>query len=221
MDSCLESFLGVKKVGIEKEELPEIVRKNLNPSEKALHVLKKRRSLEAKPKRLVITNRGIMFIDEKIFGRYELSTVPYEKLERVTFKSGLISSEFTIEKEDGEILEISWLGKEESKKAIETIRDILNEIAVEPISIEKNKGLKSEEWVLNKPEETVGKYVSLEKPNRGRGKHTEKEVVEGRARGREEKDPAEKLRDLKSLFEDGIISEDEYKTKRQKYLDEL
>ncbi|KXA94562.1 hypothetical protein AKJ37_00025 [candidate division MSBL1 archaeon SCGC-AAA259I09] len=206
---------------ISEEELPEVVRKNLNPGEKALHVLKKRKSLEAKPKRLVITNRGIMLVDEKIFGRYELSTVPYEKLERVTFKSGLISSEFAIEKEDGEILELSWLGKEESKKAIETIRDLLNKKAVEPVSIEKDKGLKSEKWVLTKPEETVGRYVSLGESKRSRDAFKRKGVAAEQAKTGKEKDPAEKLRDLKSLFEEGIISKEEYEAKRQKYLDKL
>lgn len=110
-----------------------------------MYTIKKKFSLEAKPKWLVITDRRIMYIDEKILGRYELTAIPYEKLEQVYVKVGKLYSEFLIKKEDGNEIRLQRMDKEEARKAIESIRDALNEIAVEPVSIERKKHLMSEE----------------------------------------------------------------------------
>ncbi|MEA1993085.1 MAG: PH domain-containing protein [Euryarchaeota archaeon] len=187
------------------DALPAFVQKNLDPNEQVLHTLKKRLRIEAKPKWLVVTNRRILFIDEKLFGRYDLFGIPYEKLETVEFKAGIVASRFRVTKEDGKKMELSWLSKEEAKGTIQTIRNALNEIAVEPITIQKKKGLKSEEWKLNKPRETVSRFVGAGGP---------KKSTSG-------KDSIEKLKGLKELYDKGIISKIEYEAKRKKFLDEL
>ncbi len=190
-----------------KEQLPSFVEENLDPQERVLHAMKKRLRLEAKPKWIVVTNRRILYVDEKLFGRYSFSGIPYEKLQTVEFKAGMVASRFKITKENGKTVELSWLSKEESKETIQTIKDALNEIAVEPITIQKDKGLKSEEWRLNKPKETVSRFVSSQESFKGSKQKKEKE------------DPIEKLRGLKKLYDEGIISQTEYETKRKKLLE--
>ncbi|WP_048149888.1 PH domain-containing protein [Palaeococcus ferrophilus] len=188
-----------------KTELPKGILENLSPGEEVLYAIRKKFSLEAKPKWLVVTDRRILYVDEKILGRYELMAVPYEKLEQVYVKVGKMYAEFSIMKEDGEEIKLERMDKTEAREAIESIRDALNEIAVEPVSIERKKHLLSEEWTIHKPREVVSRSMRLEP----------------RARTVEKEDPLEKLKKLKELYDMGVISQEEYEEKRKKLLDRI
>ncbi|ADT84427.1 PH domain-containing protein [Thermococcus barophilus] len=180
-----------------------VILENLYPDEDVLYAIKKKFSLEAKPKWLVVTDRRILYVDEKLLGRYELTAVPYEKLELVYVKVGKIYSEFLIRKEDGKEIKLTKMDKEKARKAIEAIRDALNEIAVEPVTIERKKHLMSEEWVIHKPKEAVSRSIRME-PRKFREKR--------------EEDPLEKLKKLKELYDMGVITQEEYEEKRKKLL---
>jgi hypothetical protein len=186
---------------VENPKLPKSVLRHLEPNEKVLFSIKKKISME-KPKWLLITDRRIIYLDEKIMGRYDLKALPYQKLEGVTVKLGIMSSEFTIRGEDGTTLKLGWMNKEEAKKAINAIKDAMNSIAVEPVSIEVNKGLTSETWVLKKPKEFITRAMpAYQQPPQV------------------EEDPLEKLKKLKELYNMGVISQEEYEEKRKKLLD--
>lgn len=186
-------------------ELPKGIRENLSPGEEVLYAIRKKFSLEAKPKWLVVTDRRILYVDEKIFGRYELVAIPYEKLEQVYVKVGKMYAEFSILKEDGEEIKLERMDKSEAREAIESIRDALNEIAVEPVSIERKKHLMSEEWTVHKPREIVSRSMRLEP----------------RQRAPEKEDPLEKLKKLKELYDMGVITPEEYEEKRKKLLEKI
>lgn len=188
------------------EKLPKGIIENLYPNEEVLYAIKKKFSLEAKPKWLVITDRRILYVDEKLLGRYELTAVPYEKLELVYVKVGKMYSEFLIKKEDGSEIKLTKMDKDEARKAIEAIRDALNEIAVEPVSIERKKHLMSEEWAIHKPKEAVSRSIRME-PMKFREKR--------------EEDPLEKLKKLKELYDMGVITQEEYEEKRKKLLEKI
>lgn len=189
-----------------KEELPKGILENLFPNEEVLYAIRKKFSLEAKPKWLVVTDRRIMYIDEKILGRYDLTAIPYEKLEQVYVKVGKLYSEFLIKKEDGSEIRLQRMDKEEARKAIESIRDALNEIAVEPVSIERKKHLMSEEWIIHKPREVVSRGIRMER---------------GIGISKPEEDPLEKLKKLKELYDMGVLSQEEYEEKRKKLLEQI
>lgn len=186
-------------------ELPKGILENLSPGENVLYAIRKKFNLEAKPKWLVVTDRRILYVDEKILGRYELIAVPYEKLEQVYVKVGKMYAEFSILKKDGEEIKLERMDKSEAREAIEFIRDALNEIAVEPVSIERKKHFMSEEWTIHKPREVVSRSMRLE----------------SRARAVEKEDPLEKLKKLKELYDMGVISQEEYEEKRKKLLDRI
>ncbi|WP_297508533.1 PH domain-containing protein [Thermococcus sp.] len=189
----------------ENPKLPKSVLRHLEPDEKVLFSIRKKISME-KPKWLLVTDRRIIYLDEKILGRYDLKAVPYQKLEQVTVKLGIMSSEFVIEGEENVTLKLGWMNKEEARKAINAIKDALNAIAVEPVSIEVNKGLTSETWVLKKPKEFITRTMPAY--------HTQ--PVAG-----EKEDPLEKLKKLKELYDMGVISQEEYEEKRKKLLEEI
>ncbi len=186
-----------------KVELPKSLSKHMEPGERVLFFIKRRASLE-KPKWLVVTDRRIIYLDEKVLGRYEMRAIPYQKLEQVTVRLGVMSSEFIIEGEENITLKLGWMKKEQAKKSIGAIKDALNAIAVEPVSIDVNKGLTSETWVLKKPKEFVSRtmYVTSQPSS-------------------DSEDPMEKLKKLKELLDEGIITQEEYEEKREKLLNQI
>jgi hypothetical protein len=115
-----------------------------------------------------------------------------------------MSSEFVIEGEENITLKLGWMSKEEAKKAINAIKDTLNTIAIEPVSIEVSKGLTSETWTLKKPKE----FITRTAPT-----HPAQPVVR--------EDPIEKLKKLKELYDMGVINQEEYEEKRKKLLEEI
>ena len=138
-----------------QNEIPKEVEENLYPGEQISYSLKKKFRLEAKPKYLIVTDRRVMYLDQKILGRYDLSDIPYEKLEQVSFHKGPVASEFVLKSEEGRIINLTWMEREEATSALNAIQDSLNAIAVEPVSIRKKKGLLGEDLLLKKPPEMV------------------------------------------------------------------
>ncbi len=205
LSNFINNLLGKRfmvKVILMTVEIPKSLEENLEPNEEILCLLKKVLGIE-KPKWLVVTNKRIIYFDEKIFGRYDFVAIPYEKLEDVHFKKSKIGSSFLIRSEDNKKINIAWLQKDEAIKAIETIKNAINKIAVEPISIEKKKGFLGEEWILHKPREAISRTISKVKERKS------------------EEDVFEKLKKLKELYDMGIISEDEYEEKRRKLLEKI
>jgi len=191
-----------------QKEVPKEVLENLYPGEQISYSLKKKIRLEAKPKYLVVTDRRVMYLDQKILGRYDLKDIPYEKLEQVSFHKGPVASEFVLKTEEGGIINLTWMEREEATSALNAIRDSLNAIAVEPVSIQTKKGLLGVDLLLTKPPELVSRTLPLTR------------VIEGR-KAKTEEEPAEKLKKLKELFDAGIINEQEYEEKRKKLLEQL
>ncbi len=161
-----------------------------------------------KPKILVVTDRRVIFLDQKILGRYDLRDIPYSKLELVLFEEGLMASKFDLKDEGGHHIQISWLGKKECEDAIITIRDALNMIAVEPVSIQKKKQLVWGTWILRKPKEIVTRSVPMTMVTETRRSNTP-----------QAEDPIDKLKRLKDLYDTGILSDAEYQEKKQRLMD--
>ncbi|AEK73549.1 hypothetical protein GQS_08275 [Thermococcus sp. 4557] len=188
--------------------LPKSVLRHLEPNEDVLFTVRKKISVE-KPKWLIITNRRIIYLDEKILGRYEIKAIPYQKLEEVTVELGVISSEFLIKGEENIRLKLGWMNKEQARKTINAIKDALNAIAVEPVTIEVKKGLTHETWVLKKPEELVTRFAPAGA------------TVQHQPAVEKKEDPMEKLKKLKELYDMGVISAEEYEEKRKKLLEQI
>ncbi|RLI86622.1 MAG: hypothetical protein DRP01_03850 [Archaeoglobales archaeon] len=186
-------------------EVPREIEDNLYPNEQIMFSLKKKFGLQIKPAFLIITDRRVIVLDQKILGRYEMTDVPYEKLEFVRFKRGKVGSEFLIKSEDLTPMKLTWLEKDEALSALNAIRDALNAIAVEPVSIKRKKGIWWEEWEIIKPAELITRATPIVKPV----SHDMKE------------DKFEQLKKLKELYDMGIISQEEYEEKRKKILEQI
>lgn len=190
------------------KEVPKEMEENLYPGERVLFSLKKQFRLELKPKYLIVTDRRVIYFDLKVFGRYDLSDIPYEKLEQVSFHKGPIASEFILKNEEGKIIRLPWMEREEATSVLNTIYDSLNAIAVEPVSIQKKKGLLEEDVLLKKPTELISRTIPMTR------------VIEER-KAKPEEGPVEKLKKLKELYDAGVINEREYEEKRERLLEQL
>ena len=73
-------------------DAPKEITENLYPEERVLFCIKKKIKLELKPKYLAVTDRRIIYLDQKILGRYDLEDIPYEKMRGVYFRQGAIGS---------------------------------------------------------------------------------------------------------------------------------
>jgi hypothetical protein len=188
-------------------EIPEAIKENLAAGEKVLHTIRasKALSLDLTPKTLAVTDQRVMIVDHKPLGRYDLQDIPYSKLETVYFEQGVAGSTFSLVPEDGEAIEIAWVSREGAKQAIEMVRDALDAIAVEPVSIQrKKKALGREEWVLHKPKELVSRRA------------------EARVQRKSSRpDPLKQVQKLKELLDAGAISQEEYETKKEELLNQV
>jgi hypothetical protein len=192
-----------------EREIPAEISENLYPGENVAFCIKKKLTLEAKPKFLAVTDRRVIYLDQKLLGRYELADIPYEKLEFVHFRHGKLGAEFILKSEEGKTLKLSWMDKKEAQDAIVAIRDALNTIAVEPVSIQKKKKLIGEEWKLTKPREFITRSLPMTR------------VVEVSKREVPKEDPIEKLKKLKELYEIGAITREEFEEKKKKLLEQI
>ncbi|MDD3932697.1 MAG: PH domain-containing protein [Methanoculleus sp.] len=189
-------------------DIPKEIVEHLYPGENVFFCIRKILPTELKPKFLAITDRRTIYLDQKVLGRYDLKDIPYSKIELVLFEEGLMTSAFGIKDEEGHRIQIAWLGKKECQDAIITIRDALNSIAVEPVSIEKKKQLIGERWLLRKPKEVVTRTLPM-------AMMTERQHSDT-PRG---EDPIGKLKRLKELYDTGVISDSEYQEKKQRLMD--
>ena len=190
------------------KEVPKEVKENLYQGERVLFSLKKQFRLELKPKYLIVTDRRVIYLDPKVLGRYDLIDIPYEKLEQVSFHKGPLASEFILKNEEGKIIKLPWMAREEATNVLNTICDSLNAIAVEHVTVQKKKGLLDEDVLLKRPPELISRTIPMTR------------VIEKR-RVETEEGPAEKLKKLKELYDAGVVNEQEYEEKRKKLLEQL
>ncbi len=188
-----------------KGNLPKKLLENIEPGEEILYYTKKMPSLE-KPKWLVVTDRRLIYFDEKILGRYDMISIPYEKVEKIYFVKGIASTDFIITMEEGKEIRLGWMKKNEGVKVMEAIKEAISRIAIEPPTIERKKSLTKEEFTLIKPKETIVRGSPITR------------VVEPAV---SKEDPYEELIKLKRLRDEGIISEEEYNSLREKILKKL
>jgi len=202
-------------------EFPDQLKENLYPDEKVLFTLERKLSFDVKPKYLIVTDRRVLFFDQKILGRYDLNDLPYERLEEVKFYQGSIGSEFRMKDESGVPIIIKWLDNKEIKEAMVAIKDAIDNISIEPVAIQKKKKLMGrEEWTLHKPKEMVVRS--------SKGAQKASAAPQAPAPSKPEPpqrvetvDPIEKLKKLKGLLDMGAITEEEFEDKKEKLLEDI
>ena len=137
-------------------ELPGGVRENLAPGEDVISYLKTFEVVE-RPNYIILTNLRLVFFDEKRLGRYDFMSLPFQKILQMRANRGVfLWGDISFKSEDGAMLFLEKVDREDMLNFIEELRIAYNRIAVEPISIKHTKSLVGQEsWEFDKPAEMV------------------------------------------------------------------
>jgi hypothetical protein len=181
-------------------KLPKGIQETLVAHER-IHKVLKTVSIINKPEYTVLTDRRILYFNEKILNRYDLEDIPYSKLMEMKAERGRVrfgSIEFKSE-EMKKPIKLSKVPKKDIEPFIAALEIAMNNVAVEPISIKRSKGLIGKmRWEFKKTPETLFK-----------SRPAEADSLERRPFSKEEPE-ADPLRKLKLRLVNGEISEEEY-----------
>lgn len=192
----------------------------LMPDEEVIAVIDQRH-VELQPKKVVFTNRRIIVIDKYfIFGK-SIKEFPYEKIEKIFLKSGLIGGFVYVREEDGTEVRIPFT----KRFSIVPIRDALVELlnkyyAIERVTVDYSKFLIWEWLTIEKPPEAVvrgrlpvgvvNQYAPSQEVHEKRSKVI---VIDPR------ENPFVTLERLREMRDRGEITEEEYRELKQKIFD--
>ena len=186
-------------------KLPKGIQETLVANER-IHKVLKTVSIINKPEYTVLTDRRILYFNEKILNRYDLEDIPYSKLMEMKAEKGRVrfgSIEFKSE-EKKKPIKLSKVPKRDIEPFIAALEIAMNNVAVEPISIKRSKGLIGKmRWEFKKTPETLFK-------SRPAGADS----LERRPFSKEEPE-VDPLRKLKLRFVNGEISEEEYQRMKE------
>jgi len=174
------------------DELPSGVKKNLSPGEEIIRYLKTF-EIGERPDYIILTNIRLIYFDEKHLGRYAFKSIPFQKLLQIkAHKGGVVWGEVSFKSEDGTLIVLKRVNRNDLESFIDQLEKAYNSIAVEPVSMKHQGGLLGmSDWEFNKPEEVVFRQQSSLQPG----------------------PVADPLHQLKMRFVRGEISEEEYRAK--------
>lgn len=160
----------------------------------------------SKPTYVVVTNKRIIYFDSKFLGRYDMVSIPYSKISEVCGKKGKRRGHLIVEGEEEEqSIRVDSIKNDDVLFVIETMKNEINKVAIEPISINRKKHLMSEEWSFSKPPENVVRSFIGAAPHAMQSMDAPKSGVE-------------QIRELKELLDEGIISQEEFSSKKDEIL---
>jgi hypothetical protein len=174
------------------DELPRGVKENLAPGEEVVRYLKTFEVVE-RPDYIILTNLRVVYFNEKHLGCYDFKSIPFQKLLQIRAHRGvLLWGDISLKSEDGTVILLEKVNREELEGFIDVLETAYNSIAVEPISIKHEKDLLGKAtWEFNKPEEVIFRQQPSDQP-------------------KPSEDP---INQLKMRFIRGEISEEEYRAK--------
>lgn len=136
--------------------LPEKLLEQLETDESVIDALRTT-TIATRPDYTVLTNQRIIYFNDKHLGRFELTVIPYTKLQYMKAERGLLSfGKILFKDEKDEEIELNKVKKEQIEPFMESLEKALNQVAVEPISIKRVKHIGSRmEWEFIKPAELL------------------------------------------------------------------
>jgi len=174
------------------DQLPGAVKENFSSGEEVICYLKTFEVVE-RPDYIILTNLRVAYFDEKHLGRYVFKSIPFQKILQVRAHRGAVLwGDISFKSEDGTIILLERVDHRDLEGFIDALETAYDSIAVEPISIKREKDLLGKAtWEFNKPEEIIFRQRPSDQP-------------------KPSEDP---LNQLRMRFIRGEISEEEYRAK--------
>jgi hypothetical protein len=124
---------------------PKKLLENLDAGETLITGLKNVR-LGARPDYFFLTGSRIIYFDEKHLGRYDLSSIPFSKLQEVSAQIGPIRyGSLKITSEEGVTIDLNKIPKGDVEPFVTALENAINAM----------KGLMGKEWSFTKPAEML------------------------------------------------------------------
>lgn len=144
----------------EELHLPKGIRENLEPGEDVKNIVETF-SVMGIPEVLAVTDRRVLYLKKRIFGRYDFQSIPYMKMRNAYAKTGkVVWGEFFLEGEEENKIHLDRVKRENIASTFKSMIEAINAIAVEPLSIRHKRGILGEDWALSKPPEMVMRGVT-------------------------------------------------------------
>ena len=180
-------------------DIPEQLYENLYANEEVKRVLKTTSLLNI-PEYTFLTERRIIYFNQKIFGRFDVEDIPYSRLAVMKAERGrMIWSSLYLEGEDGAMIGLKRVPKEEMEDFVMALELAINNVAVEPIRIKRSKGLMGKmTWEFKKTAEMIFK-----------SRAPETTVLQSKSQINDNVS-ADPLKELKMRLVRGEISKEEY-----------
>ena len=131
-----------------ENHMPKEIKENLEKDEELIKIIETF-SVKNTPEFLALTDRRVIYLAKKMFGRYTFVAIPYMKMLSANAKIGIKWGEFTVSGEDEKTIHLERVKREGIVLAFDSMKSVINAIAIEPLSIIHKKGFLSEEWILS------------------------------------------------------------------------
>ena len=137
-------------------DIPAQLLDNLAKGEEVKRSLKTRSLLNI-PEFTFLTNRRIIYYNQKILGRFDLIDIPYSRLSAMKAERGRVSfGSMMFTSEDGDEILLKKIPKDEIEDFVFALEVAINNVAVEAIRIKRKKGLLGKmEWEFKKSTEMI------------------------------------------------------------------
>ena len=139
-------------------EIPKQLYDNLAKGEEVKRTLKTMSLLNI-PEYTFLTDRRVIYYNQKVLGRFDLIDIPYSRLAEMKAQRGMIAfGSIVFESEDGETIALKRMPKDEIEDFVMALEVAINNVAVEPIRIKRKKGLAGKmAWEFKKSAEMIFK----------------------------------------------------------------
>ena len=139
-------------------EIPPQLLDNLAQGEEVKRILRTR-SLFNIPEFTFLTDRRVIYYNQKILGRFDLIDIPYSRMAGMKAERGMIANgTMSFTSEDGEEISLKRIPKDEIEDFVMALEVAINKIAVEAIRIKRKKGLAGKmNWEFKKNAEMIFK----------------------------------------------------------------
>ena len=136
--------------------VPDQLLENLATGEEVKRSLRTKSLLNI-PEFTFLTNRRIIYYNQKILGRYDLIDIPYSRLSEMKAERGRMSfGSIVFVSEEGDEVQLKKVPKAQIEEFVQALEIALNNVAVEAIRIKRIKGLLGKMvWEFKKSPEMI------------------------------------------------------------------
>lgn len=122
-------------------EIPPQLLENLATGEEVKKMLKTKSLLNI-PEFTFLTNRRIIYYNQKMLGRFDLIDIPYSRLAAMNAERGMLANAtMSFTSEDGDEINLKKIPRDEIEEFVLALEIAINNISVEAIRINRKKGL--------------------------------------------------------------------------------